>query len=253
MKNAIVKRLENPETAGEIFRTVLRKGHSQRSEVLAAITQNPMTALAALQHGHEALGLNERGAADVLEVVLEQTAEHYGEEMATQLMAMHLTSDRLAELLNGRGDLPSMSADLAPLEVVVEAVKEDMGALDARALLTLRAWAMKLKDRADYPVFLQHQVPDGTTFKQILLYALALEAGSSDIPGDLFEQVGLDPVEEQNLFEALAEEDDFPEFDEEEVAHAQASVAQRHEELERQKRKNEAQQAADDVADDLDV
>ncbi len=54
---ALVKRLEEPESAGDVFRTLLRKGAESKALVVG-IAANPRAALVALQHGADALGLN---------------------------------------------------------------------------------------------------------------------------------------------------------------------------------------------------
>lgn len=130
-RNAIELRtlFADPQSAGKELRTLLaqRKGHE---DIRALIRYEPGTALAALQMGDVELGLSSKASADVLESVVEIVDN---DRTVRELMQLHLTADRRAELLAGRGDLPSAAVMLATPDDLIRAVRLDMNEESASA------------------------------------------------------------------------------------------------------------------------
>ena len=123
------QRLLDGHGAGAELRTLLtkREGHE---DVRALIKHEPGTALAALQLGDVELGLAPKASADVLEDVI---AIVDNDRSVQELMQLHLTPDRRAELLAGRGDLPSAAVMLAAPDDLIRAVRLDMNEESASA------------------------------------------------------------------------------------------------------------------------
>lgn len=112
----------DPQSAGKELRTLLaqRKGHE---DIRALIKHEPGTALAALQMGDAELGLGSKASADVLESVIQIVDD---DEAVKELMQLHLTPDRRAELLAGRSNLPSAAVTLATPDDLIRAIRLEM-------------------------------------------------------------------------------------------------------------------------------
>lgn len=118
------QQMADPGKAGSLMKLLLApKGTEGRQEVMDLVKAEPQLALAALQHGDQALGLTPRGSADVLEEVIGAVGE---DAAAAHLVEQNLTPERVAELLAARGDLPSAAAEVATLQQLIDAIREDV-------------------------------------------------------------------------------------------------------------------------------
>jgi len=192
MNSNLSTNLADDKTASDVFKDLLRQKKDARAAALDVIKANPSSALAALQRGDSVLGLSPKGSADVLDDVLGLFANPLE---ARQLMNDHLTPERQVELIQARGDLPAVVTDIADMQLIVDAIREEIGATKSSAYITegasapaeeeeedddedeegaksgnlittdsgyvpyliIRSWAMKLKDRADYTQFLDEE------------------------------------------------------------------------------------------------
>ncbi|MCC7522519.1 hypothetical protein IT407_01825 [Candidatus Uhrbacteria bacterium] len=121
----VLKReMQNPATAGLVLRKLIdRRDADGRREVMNLVKADPPLALAALQHGDDVLGLTPRGSADVAEEIIGAIGDDH---KAREHVGQNLTSDRVAELLMGRGDLPSALVDIATIPQLIEAMRQDI-------------------------------------------------------------------------------------------------------------------------------
>ena len=121
----VLKReMQDPATAGLVLRKLIdRRDAAGRKEVMDLVKADPPLALAALQHGDDVLGLTSRGSADVAEEIIGAIGD---DAKAREHVGQNLTSDRVAELLMGRGDLPSALVDIATVAQLIEAMRQDI-------------------------------------------------------------------------------------------------------------------------------
>jgi hypothetical protein len=272
--------LATVDGAKTVFHRALGEKEEDRVAAMAAISANRRETLLALQAGDRALGLSPKGSADVLEVVL---GDFEDPVEAQTFMNDHLTVERQAELLQGRGDLPAIASEIASMEAILQAIHDEVR-ISAKAeketddqlvdpesemdgesfavgydvMLTLRLWAHKLKDRADYGEFLS-EVVGVLTIHQLLLLAQWHESSCPqdvmDVPYGMFDELGLDPLESQQELESLLGSNMVPNFDPEVVAESRIAHATRVKANEDQPlltddgmhEQSEAQEAADDI------
>lgn len=197
-----VRDLEKTQTAGQVFRKALAGKAEEKSQALMLLSNHPEHALQALQSGREdTLELTEKGQHDILEVILDGV----GREKAQDFLSPdrgYLTSERLAEIVGGGGDLPSTAAAYAPLNAVLMAVLADIGEalkngqLAIGALFHLQAWALKLKDRSDYQDFLSYTLGE-LSIREWLILAVWLSNSSK------FDDANDDDNTEENSFRSL--------------------------------------------------
>lgn len=120
-KAEIVRRLD--DHAGDYFRVILGSNSRRRGLVLRAFADNPGAALRHLNKGDEANKLTAKGSADVLDEVLGVISDP---EKARVLLHEWLDADRLRDLIQARGDLPSVVSEIAPLEDILSAILNDI-------------------------------------------------------------------------------------------------------------------------------
>jgi hypothetical protein len=157
-------------------------------------------------------------------------------------MEDHLTPDVRAELMAERGDLPSVAAYVASAKDVIAAIMADFldpeaepGSVDVA--VTLRSWAMKLKDRSDWKQILDAKIFGSHTIRWFLLMDLWNEAGrprvlnqrepeadetledfvrdsfDQDLSTGSFEDVGLDWERDLDRLRQLVQVNDVAFFD----------------------------------------
>ncbi len=289
---------------GLIFRSALDPHDAQSREMQAILADNPERALAALATDSQTLGLSLKGAADALEIILGDMTEERGRE----LLAAHLTHHRRVELIQGRGDLPSVSSSIAEMDDVIAAMLAEIRSMDEGSSMdffaavkerevqaaaekadaselspedvddalpqgeelteeeeqkpdasdrggeedgedsrhslmdmdhgadivtlgVLRAWALKLCDRSDYDQFLEFEIA-GVTIRRHLIFAVALETRTRDVPATTFDEIGLDPDEAREELRALLDAHRIQTFDADAVERARARLIKHHKEVE---------------------
>ncbi len=211
---ALVTVLENNALGlkvGQLLRGVLSDDPDAKRAALAILTQNPGNALALLGFGNDQLGLTVRGASDVFDEVLGAIENA---DQARDLMQMHLTGDRLAELVVGRGDLPSVAAQVAGIDTLIEAITADMTAAkdEAEAVFCAMCWAAKLVERDDYQDIIDREIQTHT-LRWYLIMSVWNEACCpededeiEEITEDCFADLGLDPEDaRRDLYRFLVE------------------------------------------------
>ncbi len=121
----VLKReMQDPATAGPLLRMMIsRKDAEGRKEVMDLVKAEPTLALAALQYGDDVLGLTPRGAADVADEIIGIIGD---DSKAREHVEQNLTSERVSELLQGRGDLPSALVHIATIPQLIEAIRQDI-------------------------------------------------------------------------------------------------------------------------------
>jgi hypothetical protein len=198
---ALITVLENNALGlkvGQLLRGILSEDLATKREAIAILTQSPGNALALLGFGNDELGLTARGASDVFDEVV---AAIGSAQEARELMHMHLTPDRLAELVSGRGDLPSVAANVADIDTLVAAITADMVTAqdEIEAFFRAMTWAVKLADRDDYDEIIERKVQD-RPLRWYLIMAVWNDAccpeDEEEIEGiteDCFADLGLDP------------------------------------------------------------
>ena len=198
---ALVTLIENNALGlkvGQLLRNILSNDLAKKREAIAILTQNPGNALALLGLGNDELELTPRGASDVFDEMIGAVKDA---EEARELMHMHLTSDRLAELVAGRGDLPSVAALVADIDTLTAAITADMVAAqdETEAFFRAMTWAVKLIDRDDYEEIIDRNIQDHS-IRWYLIMAVWNDAccpeDEEEIEGiteDCFADLGLDP------------------------------------------------------------
>jgi hypothetical protein len=198
---ALVTLIENNALGlkvGQLLRNILSNDLAKKREAIAILTQNPGNALALLGLGNDELELTPRGASDVFDEILGAVKNA---EEARELMRMHLTPDRLAELVAGRGDLSSVAALVADIDTLVAAISADMVSTkdETEAVFCAMAWAVKLIDRDDYEEIIDRNIQDHS-IRWYLIMAVWNDAccpeEEEEIEGiteDSFIDLGLDP------------------------------------------------------------
>lgn len=260
---------------------------------LHAIVQNPQPALRLLGEAAGPGTLTIRGMADALEDIIGSIPDA---ETAREMLAQNVHEDRLTEMLQARGDLPSTVAYVADLDDVLAAIvfelkldslnhsratrtsavplppserredadedreasaMEDRDAEDLDNdeddedddededgfrseivlppidLYILRAWAVKIMDRSDYPEFLQKELAGLTIYQHLLLqiWLDAVAEGTTDphaIPPAAFDEVGIDPLEGQERLTALLDTlDELPAVTKDDLESARIELSAR--------------------------
>lgn len=272
--------LSDPQDAKDVFQRILR-GKEGSHEALALVRENPQAALMALQKGDQALGLSLKGSADILDEVVGAVGDP---AEARALMNSHLTAERQAELLQGRGDLPAVASEIVDLDVVLRAVHDDVRAaggvsrgyadddedLDGEGygivnprygmMLVLRSWALKLKDRPDYPQYLSEEL-GSASIRDWLLIAIWHEAAcpddSEEIPFGYFDELGLDPLEAAQDLAAMLTAGRVPRIDASDIAEARLAFTRRRREIEEAATVTdavrEAREEAEEAAENIDL
>lgn len=263
---------------GEDAAKVLSKALDKDSTAIAALGSAPAYALALIAN-HTDMGLTLRGAADCLDLVVEQV--EVGEVRA--LLEGNLTDDQRAELLGGRSDLFSSAVHLASIPDVIRAIGFDIGETFSEtdptgegASLAVRAWAYKLKDREDFNEILNAEI-GGRSVREHLLTNIYFEhiygqpvtdeldevddpngepdsisVTVHDLSPSIFDDLGLDPDEDREVLLQLIEDNEFEDFDFEELQAARIERSNRHAAVETMEKTTNAAQSAASVADDLD-
>jgi len=113
--------MDDSSRAADLFRELLNGSQERRAIILQSVAEIKEHALALVQK--DELGLTAKGNADVLDEVLGTVKEP---AEAQKLMQQHLSPARLRELLQARGDLPSVASELAPFEDVLAAILDDV-------------------------------------------------------------------------------------------------------------------------------
>lgn len=244
--NLTVIDLGNQETAGRVFRVALAGESGERTQALALIRDNREVALQALERGRDTLGLTPKGEHDSIELILSDP--RLSEARARELLSEdHFTTARLAEIVNGGGDLGSIVAAYAPIVAIIKAALLDFGgaivadSIQLAPLFVLRMWATKLKERSDFDQFLTYRVGEFTIREWLILAVWfetcnensinpedeeAEEVDIRDIPSGVFEELGLE-VEAEELISLIGRVHEFslPSFDE--IEDAKRDLAER--------------------------
>ena len=122
VREIVLSALGNDEEARAILYRALDASDAKSRELRRILEDHPEQVLAVLAHGNAALGLSLKGGGDVLEIALGDLAP----DRARALMESYLTPKRRQELLRGRGDLPSIAADIASLDDLVATILQDI-------------------------------------------------------------------------------------------------------------------------------
>ncbi len=224
-----------------------------REQVSALVLADPRSAFAIVAQPKEVTGLTPRGAADVLDGLVGVFTDP---EEARRRMDEAITPERQAEILQARGDLPSSAADVADPDVLLMTIMRDTAdGFDDEAfwMFWLRAWALKLKDRFDWPEILEMEIDDDRTVRDFILAAVYIDAGLDDdesiddISPDLFLEVGIDSDEGARRLQELEEDGRLPVMNDTDLERVRRRMAERRLEFERAVR-TLTEQAADAAA-----
>ena len=173
---------------------------ARRRAAMDVVRARPELGLAVLQSPKEITGLNDSGAAKILD---ELVGFYEDPDEARELLDNNIQPDRQVELLQARGDLPAAAADTVRPDVVLAAIFTDIEDGRLESMLVLMSWAMKLKDRDDWEDILRMEVGELTVFDW-LVGAVALHAKQVDsVTADMWVEVGVDPDEGHEAFEEL--------------------------------------------------
>lgn len=260
-KELILLSLEDPLRARQLVHTLLTKDRNDadRREILATIRDFPQRALALLQNDPNALGVTPRGAADILDLVVEAVDD---DDRAGALLTEHVSPERLVELLEGRGDLASSAALIAPFPLLMQAALTNLlqtvenADFTLNALFALQFWADKFRARgeSDYRRFLdqvigRHQVRDLIAYDIWLMHGKPDEEDMDELLRGELELADLDQDKAIEAIRAMSEKFRFSASD---VADARESYTEEREERERNEQKvvdpaAEAKKAAKDI------
>jgi hypothetical protein len=222
-KNTLMRLQSGGRDAGKIFGRALDGAEEEVREIRAIVRANPETAMVALQNTG-ATGLSPKGEADALDFILGEVSDS---GRARQMMGDHLTPERRVELLQGRGDLPATAAYLAdPEDILMALLAEVYDDLTWQSttfseedfvsvMISLRAWAHKLKDREDWGDILELEIGEQFTVREFLLADLWIEQESpsvASLPADIFVELGLEPDDDRHHLQEMVDEDRVPEF-----------------------------------------
>lgn len=230
----------------------------RRGDVRALVRSNPDVAFAIVALPKEKSGLTDRGAADVLEALVGEFSDEA--EVRGRINAA-IKTKRQVELMQARGDLPSSAADVISPEVVISAIFEDLANEEwYEKLFTLRAWAMKLKDRADWQEILETEVDEGWTVFDHLVAAVFLCAsgdensfdGVPEIEPDRYDEVGLDRAVAEERLREMAHMRRLPRIKASELTKIRLRLAEKRKALEQAPRTlaEQTAAAADAVVED---
>lgn len=142
--------------------------------------------------------------------------------------------DRQAEAIAGFGDKTSAAALLLAPEVVVAAILESLDDELIEAALLMRAWANNLQVRDDWDDVLAVEI-NGVTVLQLLVATILMnnatyrspshrEAQFQEIPGDLFDEVGVNPAEGREVLWDMVSDGTLPDLNAESIAHAREEL-----------------------------
>lgn len=124
MSDIVQVSFDSPADAGRAFKLALSgRDAEQRESVLALIRQNPTAALAVLGNADSDLGLSPRQSSDALDLIVETVGT---DSQSKSLLTDYLSAERTAELLTGRGDLPSSAAFVIDADALILAIVKDV-------------------------------------------------------------------------------------------------------------------------------
>jgi hypothetical protein len=124
MSDIVQVSFDSPADAGRAFKLALSgRDAEQRESVLALIRQNPTAALAVLGNADSDLGLSPRQSSDALDLIVETIGT---DSQSKDLLTDYLSAERTAELLTGRGDLPSSAAFVIDADALILAIVKDV-------------------------------------------------------------------------------------------------------------------------------
>lgn len=166
------------QAVNEFFRDLFSPpDHEGHKQAVLTIKANPAMVVQAMQNYRPTdsqFGLTLKGQADVVDLTLGCVTN----EEATEMLRNHLTPDRVTELLRARGDLPSIAANVADVEmlqaVLVEELtkhKDDKDEVQYSAGFQAFYWAMKLVDHPEYEKLLQTDLVGGTFVEFVVMGA----------------------------------------------------------------------------------
>jgi hypothetical protein len=134
------REMQDPATAGALLRKMISSKDAEgRKQVMDLVKAEPTVALAALQYGDDALGLTPRGSADVADEIIGVIGD---DKRAREHVEQNLTSERVSELLVGRGDLPSALVHIASIPQLIEAIRQDIAPHEDRSEASILAAQM---------------------------------------------------------------------------------------------------------------
>jgi hypothetical protein len=148
-----------------------------REVVHAWIMANPAATFALISAPTEQTGLTDVGRWRALDVIIDVIGD---DEIARTLIRDFLSVASLHQVMNASYDLPSASAHLVPIDILLAALFASTATRgrDPDALLStvlgLRRWLEPLQDRPDYQELLDYSV-EGWTLRKLLAIAVALE------------------------------------------------------------------------------
>lgn len=124
MSDIVQVSFDSPADAGRAFKLALTgRDADQRQNVLALIRQNPEAALAVLGNADSDLGLSPRQSSDALDLIVETIGT---DAHSKTLLTDYLSPERTAELLTGRGELPSSAAFVIDADALILAIVKDV-------------------------------------------------------------------------------------------------------------------------------
>lgn len=220
--SGLIRLESNPDQA---LKDLLRGGE-EAQEVRLAIRANPSSALQILTNDNSTL--TQKGRADVLDEILPE----FSVAEARELLSEHFLPEQLAEVIAGRGDLPSSSILIVPMNDAIAAMLHDVQSysqeentdgdnlINEGAFILLRAWAYNLQDRNDWDQILKTQVIPKTTMgkgpfslSDVLMLITLRQYPRTDIreiPGDIFEEMGINPLDAYERLQELKDEAGIP-------------------------------------------
>lgn len=189
---------------------------------------------------------------DIVQVVmLDMIEQMKDDEDTTHLTAREMSASEISieEIDEAHGHYEDEGNQLGPSS------SYDLEFNSPMPLFVILNWAHKIKDRADYPEFLDTHL-GGYTAKQLIALALWSNAGCptevSDMPMGSFDEVGIDVDEAEELLTELL---DFspPRFSRGEIEDARMSLAKRRQaQATAPTLVDQARDAAEQVKDELD-
>ncbi|TAL51356.1 hypothetical protein EPN81_00155 [Patescibacteria group bacterium] len=191
-------------------------------DVKSAAAENPGTAVAIIASVHTQGG----ASLPVLARALDNVLGLIQDRKARGLLDKHVTPEVQAEMVVVHGDLPSVIIQVADPEVIVAALESDAAQtqeVDRGHLVSvsflIRAWARNAKDRNDWLALLEAEIGE-LILEDLLIAAVYFDAREDvdEISPDMWEEVGLDPMDAYERLDELLETDELPRFSELDVA-----------------------------------
>jgi len=165
--NALVEALKTGDM-NEVGRNLFSPIAEERKAAELAVRSNPELAMQNLQNyrpGDASVGLTLKGQADIAEFVLGNLTD----EKAAEMLQSHLTPDRVTELLRARGDLPSVAANVANVEMLQAVLVEELASEHYGASFMAYVWAIKLHDHPEYEELLKTSLVKGTFEEYVVM------------------------------------------------------------------------------------